>query len=118
MSRRQAESTRAAGPPRYKLALLTWVGAYAVITAILAVLGPVMTSWPLMLRTLLLSVLMVIAMTWVVIPSLTRLFRAWLAPAPRARRRRSPHFGRFSTASRSWSAHPDAPTASNASTFS
>jgi uncharacterized protein len=66
-------------PPRYKLALLSWVGAYATITLILAVLGPTMTPWPLPLRTLLLSVLMVVAMTWLVLPSLTRLFRGWLA---------------------------------------
>jgi antibiotic biosynthesis monooxygenase (ABM) superfamily enzyme len=67
-------------PPRYKLALLTWAGAYAVITLILAVLGPVMADWPLPLRTLVLSGAMVAALTWFVIPSLSRLFRAWLAP--------------------------------------
>ena len=72
---------RAPAPPRYKLALLSWAGAYAVITTILAVLGPVMATWPLPLRTLPLSVLMVIAMTWLVVPSLTRLFGGWLAPA-------------------------------------
>ena len=79
MSDRQTEPLRAPAPPRYKLALLTWAGAYAVITAILAVLGPAMAPWPLPLRTLLLSVLMVTGLTWLVIPSLTRLFRDWLA---------------------------------------
>lgn len=69
-------------PPRYKLALLSWVGAYVVITAILAVLGPLMARWPLPLRTLLLSVLMVVAMTWLVMPSLARLCRGWLRTAP------------------------------------
>jgi uncharacterized protein len=71
-------SNRQTTPPRYKLALLSWAGAFAVITTILAVLGPVMATWPLPLRTLLLSVLMVVAMTWLVVPSLTRLFRRWL----------------------------------------
>jgi antibiotic biosynthesis monooxygenase (ABM) superfamily enzyme len=78
----QGEPPPAAAPPRYKLALLTWAGAYAVITLILAVLGPAMAPWPLPLRTLLLSVLMVVAMTWLVIPSLTRLFQGWLTPVP------------------------------------
>jgi uncharacterized protein len=68
-------------PPRYKLALLTWAGAYAVITLILTVLGPAMVSWALPLRTLLLSALMAPAMTWLVLPFLTRLFRSWLASA-------------------------------------
>ena len=79
----QTEPPRTPAPPRYKLALLTWAGAYTVITAILALLGPFMATWPLLLRTLLLSGLMVVAMTWLVIPSLTRLFRSWLMSAPR-----------------------------------
>jgi antibiotic biosynthesis monooxygenase (ABM) superfamily enzyme len=70
--------TTPAQPPRYKLALLTWAGAYAVITLILEVLGPAMLTWPLPLRTLLISALMAPAMTWLVIPSLTRVFRSWL----------------------------------------
>ena len=46
-------------------------------------LGPLMATWPLLLKTLLLSALMVVAMTWFVVPSLTRLFRGWLMPASR-----------------------------------
>jgi antibiotic biosynthesis monooxygenase (ABM) superfamily enzyme len=70
-----------AGPPRYKLALLTWASAYALITVFLALLGPTMASWPLALRTLALSVAMVVALTWFVMPRLTRLFRVWLSPS-------------------------------------
>jgi antibiotic biosynthesis monooxygenase (ABM) superfamily enzyme len=72
---------RPAGPPRYKLALLTWAAAYTVITLMLALVGPTMASWPLALRTLVLSVTMVVALTWLVMPNLTRLFRGWLAPS-------------------------------------
>jgi antibiotic biosynthesis monooxygenase (ABM) superfamily enzyme len=66
-------------PPRHKLALLTWVGAYAVITLTLEVLGPVMAPWPLPVRTLVLSALMVSLLTWAIVPMLARLFRGWLA---------------------------------------
>ena len=66
-------------PPRYKVALLTWGAAYAVITLVLAILGPKMESWPLGVRTLVLSLLMVAALTWVVMPVLTKLFESWLA---------------------------------------
>ena len=79
MSASQASPMRSPAPPRYKLALLSWAGAYTVISTILYFLGPTMIAWPLLLRTLLLSVLMVIAMTWLVVPSLTRLFSRWLA---------------------------------------
>jgi uncharacterized protein len=70
-----------AGPPRYKLALLTWVAAYPVITVILGLLGPELATWPLGLRTLVVSVLMVATLTWLVMPGLTRLLRPWLRPA-------------------------------------
>jgi antibiotic biosynthesis monooxygenase (ABM) superfamily enzyme len=64
------------------MALLTWAGAWAMITLILWLLGPAIAAWPLVLRTLAISVLMVLALTWVVIPNLTRVFARWLTPAP------------------------------------
>src|SRR5829696_9783493 len=83
---REIQSIRAAdpiagprvGPPRHKLALLTWVGAYPLITLILVVLGPVMATWPLALRTLVLSVTMVVGLTAFIMPRLMRLFQPWL----------------------------------------
>ena len=80
----RTNSGQAGPPPRHKMALLTWAGAWAMITLILGVLGPSIATWPLPLRTLAISVLMVLALTWVVIPTLTRVFATWLAPAPPA----------------------------------
>jgi len=97
-----APHTPPARPPRYKSALLTWAGAYGLITLILYLLGPTMTAWPLVLRTLAISVLMVTALTWIVLPALMRLFRAWLlATTPATARRpetRSGHPGRVRVA--------------------
>jgi hypothetical protein len=67
--------SRHSGRQRTKLALLTWAGAYAVIMLVLAIGGPAMASWPLPLRALVLSGLMVAAMTWVIVPVSTRLLR-------------------------------------------
>jgi antibiotic biosynthesis monooxygenase (ABM) superfamily enzyme len=39
----------------------------------------VIDTWPVPLRTLAISVSMVVAQTWVVIPRLTRVFARWLA---------------------------------------
>ena len=85
----QASTTPQARPPRHKMALLTWAGAWVTISLILQVLGPAMVTWPLLVRTLLISVLMVLTLTWVVIPTLTRLFAGWLAPTGPAAPRRS-----------------------------
>jgi hypothetical protein len=82
--RSTSDSQPHSGPPRTKLALLTWVGAYAVILVVLAVGGPALASWPLALRALVVSGLMVAAMTWVIVPVMTRLFRGWLARSPSA----------------------------------
>jgi antibiotic biosynthesis monooxygenase (ABM) superfamily enzyme len=79
--RAETRAAQAAGPPRHKLALLTWGAAYPVITVILGLLGPEMADWPLVLRTLAVSVLMVATLTWLIMPGLTRLLRPWLRPA-------------------------------------
>jgi antibiotic biosynthesis monooxygenase (ABM) superfamily enzyme len=69
---------QAAAPSRPRMALITWLGAYAVITIILQFLSPLIAEWPLALRTLLLSGLMVMTLTFAVMPTLTRLFRRFL----------------------------------------
>ena len=73
-----ASSRQRGGRPRAKLALLTWAGAYAVVLLMLAIGGPAMAGWPLAVRALVVSGLMVAAMTWVIVPVMTRLFRGWL----------------------------------------
>jgi antibiotic biosynthesis monooxygenase (ABM) superfamily enzyme len=88
-TRNQAAPGPRVPPPRHKMALLTWAGAWAMITLILSLLGPVTATWPLPLQTLVVSALMVLALTWVVIPTLTHLFARWLAPATPAVNRRN-----------------------------
>jgi antibiotic biosynthesis monooxygenase (ABM) superfamily enzyme len=80
-ARAHAARARSANPRRYRQAMLTWVAAYPIITLILAVLGPEIARWPLALRTLVISVLMVAALTWVIMPTLTRAAERWLRPA-------------------------------------
>jgi antibiotic biosynthesis monooxygenase (ABM) superfamily enzyme len=81
-TRKQAAAGPRVPPPRHKMALLTWPAAWALITLILWVLGPLTAGWPLPLRTLVISVLMVAGLTWVLLPYLTRVFAGWLAAPP------------------------------------
>lgn len=72
-------------PPRWKVAVLTWVGIYPLITTLLWVLGPVLGGLPLPAVTLALTIVLVSLMTFVVMPALTRAFRGWLhGPRPAA----------------------------------
>ena len=67
-----------AGPPRWKLATLTWFGVFPVATAMLALAGPWLDSLPLVARTFAITAVLVPAMVFVVMPALTRTFRFWL----------------------------------------
>jgi len=73
------EAPRApAQPPRYKQAIITWLGVYPALTLTLAALGPAMESWPLPLRTLLVTLVLVPALTWVILPLMRRMLGSWL----------------------------------------
>jgi uncharacterized protein len=68
----------AAPPPRYKVAVLTWVGIFPVITTLLAVLRPSLKGLPLVGQTFVLTACAIPLMTWVVMPALNRFSRSWL----------------------------------------
>lgn len=65
-------------PPRIKMALATWVGLYPLVSLLLWVLRPVVAQLPFLLSTLLITGLATVAMTWAVMPRLTRWLRPWL----------------------------------------
>lgn len=67
-------------PPRYKMALVTWLAVFPLISTIFLALGPVLNLLPTLLRSLILTVIMVSLMTYVVMPRMTRLFSFWLYP--------------------------------------
>jgi uncharacterized protein len=82
----------AAPPPPCKMALLTWITIFPLITAIVAITGPLLEKLPLAVRLGITTGIAVPLMTWVVMPRVTRLLRGWLyprhSPNPRPGRRR------------------------------
>ncbi|WP_420593831.1 antibiotic biosynthesis monooxygenase [Deinococcus sp.] len=68
-----------AQPPRWKMALLTLLMIYPLSLAFAALISPELPDWPLPLRTLLSSLLIVPMMTWVSMPGITRLCAGWLS---------------------------------------
>jgi antibiotic biosynthesis monooxygenase (ABM) superfamily enzyme len=67
-----------ATPQRYKIFLLNWLGIYPLITAIFWLFGSFLSLFPLPLRTLILTGVLVYLMTYIVMPKLTKLFHHWL----------------------------------------
>lgn len=68
-------------PPRWKQLLATLVGAYPVVVLIVAFALPRLASWPLLLRSLVLPVVLLSVMTYVVMPVVTKALRGWLYPS-------------------------------------
>ena len=62
------------------MAVIAWLALFAPIATIFLALGPVLNGLPFLLRSPVLTVLMVSLMTYVVMPRMTRLFSFWLYP--------------------------------------
>jgi uncharacterized protein len=73
-------------PPPYKMAVLTWVTIFPLITLVVVATAPLLGSLPLVLRLAVTTGVTVPLMTWVVMPRMTRLLRRWLYPDPGRRR--------------------------------
>jgi uncharacterized protein len=66
-------------PPHWKQAIVTTLGVYAMSALIITVLGRFHLGWNFFVENILVSALVVAALTWAVMPFLTRLiFRKWL----------------------------------------
>jgi uncharacterized protein len=70
-------------PPPYKMAFVTWITIFPLITAIVAATGPLLEGLPLAARLGITTGVAVPLMTWVVMPRVTRLLRGWLYPQHR-----------------------------------
>lgn len=66
------------GPPRWKVAVVTWLGIFPTVYLLFRATADLLAPWPLLVRTIVLTLAVVAAMTWVVAPVLTKLFRPWL----------------------------------------
>ena len=69
-----------AHPPRARMAAVVWLGVFLIVSVLNVVLSPFIDSWPMLLRTLVFTGVVVVLLTWVVMPRLTRWLSAWLHP--------------------------------------
>ncbi len=67
-------------PPAWKMALVTWLGVNPAVYLSAQTLRLTGLEPPPFVELMLVNVLVVAGLTWVVMPLLTRLFRAWLKP--------------------------------------
>jgi antibiotic biosynthesis monooxygenase (ABM) superfamily enzyme len=67
-------------PPPYKMALLTWITIFPLITLVVVALGPLLERLALIPRLAITTAVTVPIMTWGAMPRVTRLLRRWLYP--------------------------------------
>lgn len=67
-------------PPRWRQAMVVWLGIFAIVSVLSLVLMPWIAHWPLLPRVLVFTGVVVALMTWVVMPRLSRWFAWWLFP--------------------------------------
>ena len=70
----------AAAPPRWKMAVVTFLALWPLNALVNLAFAPVIGGWPIPLRALIVVGLLVPVMTYAVMPLMTRLFAAWLYP--------------------------------------
>jgi len=64
--------------PKYKMALLVWIAIYPTINLLFYFLGDYLVQLHMLLRTLLLTAILVPLMVFILLPFLTKIFRNWL----------------------------------------
>ena len=64
-------------PPRWKTAVVVWLAIYPALTLVLALIGSAVQPWPLPLRTLVTTAVLVPLMVYVLIPTIQRLLAPW-----------------------------------------
>ena len=65
-------------PPRWKMAVATYLGVVPVIMGLSLTIGPVVRSWNFVLNNLVFNACVVALLTWVVMPLITRILHRWL----------------------------------------
>ncbi|MGA3125076.1 MAG: antibiotic biosynthesis monooxygenase [Candidatus Korobacteraceae bacterium] len=65
-------------PSTVKMASVTLLGVYPLTMLFPFIVNPLTPGWPYWLQGVIIAALIVIALTWLVMPALTRLFGRWL----------------------------------------
>jgi uncharacterized protein len=67
-------------PPRYKIAIVSWLGVFVLMTVLNPVLAPILMHLPRILAQLILTGFIVLILTYLVMPYLTKQLESWLYP--------------------------------------
>jgi len=65
-------------PPTWKMAIATYLGVVPVVMFLALTLGRLLQNWNLVLNNIVFNAFVVVLLTWVVMPPITRALQGWL----------------------------------------
>jgi antibiotic biosynthesis monooxygenase (ABM) superfamily enzyme len=70
-------------PPKWKMAIVTFLAASITSFVSRFILGPYLDSWPLVITTVIFTAILVLTLTYFAMPNLSKALRRWLYPGPK-----------------------------------
>lgn len=67
-------------PPKWKMTIVSWLALYPAVTLVFVLFGDWLAQIPLLIRTLMVTVVVMVLMSYVLMPRMTRWFAFWLFP--------------------------------------
>ena len=67
-------------PPRRKMAIVIFIAPYIISSLSRSILNPFLAPWPVLANTVIYSGILVVSLTYLMMPSLSKLLRRWLYP--------------------------------------
>ena len=71
------------------MAIATFLGVFPLAMLLSLTLGPLIRGWHFVPRNAVFNAAVVVLLSWVVMPLITRLLRGWLQPTPSAKEHHS-----------------------------
>lgn len=69
-----------APPPKWKMTIVSWLALYPAVSLVFLIFGDLLAQLPLLARTFLVTVVVMVLMSYVLMPRMTRWFAFWLFP--------------------------------------
>lgn len=67
-------------PPKWKMTIVSWLALYPAVTLVFVIFGDLLAQVPLLLRTMMVTIVVMGLMSYVLMPRMTKWFKFWLFP--------------------------------------
>ncbi|MDR9425523.1 MAG: antibiotic biosynthesis monooxygenase [Marinobacter sp.] len=67
-------------PAKWKMTVIGWLALYPAVTLISILFGDSLTQMPLLIRTMIVTLIVMVLMSYVMMPFMKKLFHGWLFP--------------------------------------